>query len=79
MLQTPKFYSAPQKIEKLSKLHYPENAISLAQPSEVLDTETCREVPLWGAVDLQEYRLSKNLEIFRNARIISHSHDEVKS
>ena len=44
-LQPPRFYSAPQKIEKLSKLHYCENAMSLAQSSEVLDTEISREVP----------------------------------
>jgi hypothetical protein len=44
-LQHPEFYSAPQKIEKLLKLHYFENAMSLAQSSEVLDTEICREVP----------------------------------
>ena len=37
-LQPAGFYSAPQKIEKLSKLQYSENAMSLAQSSEVLDT-----------------------------------------
>ena len=77
-LKHPEFYSAPQKIEKLSKLQYCENAKSLAQSSEVLDTEISREVPSWGALDLQEYRLSKNLKIFGKARFISNSSDEVK-